>query len=131
MLYISVPKSFYFSLRSRSEWGSAQTYEECWNLSIFNSLGPFLQFFRQFKERLKLELYGMIEMSNAVACLKLFILYWQGRVVEGWGVLGVSCCGQFKTWITLNLTDIANFVSLILCLIVFYLWSWAASWGVS
>ena len=51
----------------------------------------------------------------------LFILRRQGGVVEDSGVLDVSWRGQFNTWITLNFTDIVNFASLILCLIVFCL----------
>ena len=42
-------------------------------------------------------------------------------MVEDSGVLDVSWRGQFNTWITLNFTDIVNFASLILCLIVFCL----------
>ena len=59
MLYNCVPSGFYFSLRPRSGGRSAQTYEECPNLSIFNHLGTFLQFFWQVKEWLKLELHGI------------------------------------------------------------------------
>ena len=58
-------------------------------------------------------------MSHVFACLMLFILRLQGRIVKDWGVLGVFCRGQFKMCITLNFADIVNFVSLILCLIVF------------
>ena len=124
MSHSCVPNGFYFSLRSKSEGRSAQAYEECWNLNIFSCFGPFLRFFGQLKEWLKLELCGMIGMSHVVACLMLFILREQGRIVKDWGVLGVSCREQFKTWITLSFADIVNFVSLILCLIVFCLWSW-------
>ena len=60
-------------------------------------------------------------MSHVVACLMLFILRRQGGVVEDSRVLDVSWRGQFNTWITLNFTDIVNFASLILCLIVFCL----------
>ena len=51
----------------------------------------------------------------------IFILRRQGRIVKEWGVLGVSCRGQFKAWITLNVADVVNFVSLILCLVSFCL----------
>ena len=122
MSYSCVSNGFYFSLRSRSGGRSAQTYEECWNLNIFSRFGPFLQFFGQAKEWLKLELYGMIGMSHVFACLMLFILHLQGRIVKDWGVLGVFCRGQFKMWITLNFADIVNFVSLILWLIVFFVY---------
>ena len=111
MSYSCVSNGFYFSLRSRSGGRSAQTYEECWNLNIFSRLSPFLQFFWQVKEAFKLELYGMIEISHVVACLKIFILHRQGRVVKEWEVLGVSYRGQFKAWITLNSADIVNLVS--------------------
>ena len=126
MSYSCVPNGFYFSLRSRSGGRTAQTYKECWSLIIFSRLNPFLQLFGQVKEWRKLELYGMIKISHVVACLKLFILHRQGRVVKEWEVLGVSCRGQFKAWITLNSADIVNFVSLILYLIAFCLWSWSA-----
>ena len=63
----------------------------------------------------------MIGMSPAVGRLMLFILCQQGRIVKEWGVLGVSCHGQFKAWITLNVADVVNFVSLILCLVSFCL----------
>ena len=67
MSYSCVPNGFYFSLRSRSGGNSAQTYEECLNLSIFCRLGTFLEFFGQVKEWLRLELYGIIGMSHKVA----------------------------------------------------------------
>ena len=38
-----------------------------------------------------------------------------------------SIFGQFKPWIKLNFADIVNFVSLILCPVVFCLWFWPAS----
>ena len=91
------------------------------NLSIFSRWDLFSNFFGQVKEWLKLKLYEMIGMSPAVGCLMLFILRRQGRIVKEWGVLGVSCCGQFKAWITLNVADVVNFVSLILCLVSFCL----------
>ena len=62
-------------------------------------------------------------MSHVVGCLMLFILRRQGRkgAEEEWGVLGVSCRGQFKTWTTLNFPNVVSFVSLILCLVAFCL----------
>ena len=63
----------------------------------------------------------MIGTVHVVECLMLLILRRQGRIVKEWGVLGVSCCGQFKAWITLNVADVVNFVSLILCLVSFCL----------
>ena len=63
----------------------------------------------------------MIGTSYVVGCLMLFILRRQGRIIKEWGVLGVSCRGQFKTWATLNFADVVNFVSLILCLVAFCL----------
>ena len=36
MLYSCVPNGFYFALRSMSTGRSAQTYEQCSNLSIFS-----------------------------------------------------------------------------------------------
>ena len=122
MSYSCVPNGFYFPLLSRSGGRGAQTYEECRNLSILSCLYLFLQFFWQVKEWLKFELYRMKGISHVVACLMLFILRRQGRIVKEWGVLGVSCCGQLKSWITLNFADIVNFVSLILCLIVFFVY---------
>ena len=54
----------------------------------------------------------MIGTSHVVGCLMLFILRQQGRIVKEWGVLGVSCRGQFKAWTTLNFANVVNFVSL-------------------
>ena len=122
--YSSVTHGFYlfiylfiYFLILRSGGGSAQTYEECWNLSIFSRLGPFLQCFGQVKEWLKLELYEIIGMSHVVACLMLCILRRPERVVKELGVSGVSCRGKFKTWVSLNFANIVNFLSLFLCLI--------------
>ena len=90
MLYNCVPNGFYFSLaRSRSGGRSAQTYEECSNLSIFSRLGLFLHFFWQVKEWIKLELHGMIRMSVEVTCSMLFILRREG------GVLRLNWNGRF------------------------------------
>ena len=124
MLYSCVPNGFYFSLRLRSGGKSAQTYEECWYLSIFSRLDTFLQFFGQVNDW---QFDGMIGMSHVVAWLLIFILRWQGRVCKEWRILCISCRGQFNAWITPNFADIVNFVSLILCLIVFCVWSWATS----
>ena len=65
----------------------------------------------------------MIGTSHLVGCLMLFILRQQGRKgeEEEWGVLGVSCRGQFKAWTTLNFANVVNFVSLILYLVAFCL----------
>ena len=82
MSHSCVTNGFYFSLRSRSGGKSVQTYEECWDLSIFSCLGPSLQFFGQAKEWLKSEFYGMIGMSHVVAFLMHFILSRQGRIVK-------------------------------------------------
>ena len=63
----------------------------------------------------------MIGTAHVVECLMLLILRRQGRIVKEWGVLGVSCRRQFKAWTSLNLPDVVNFVSLILCLVAFCL----------
>ena len=61
-----------------STWRSAQTYEECLNLIIFNSLCLFLQTFGQVKELLVLELNEMITKLLAVLCPMVFIFLFDG-----------------------------------------------------
>ena len=59
-------------------WRSAQTYEECLNLIIFNPLCLFLQTFGQVKELLVLELNEMITKLLAVLCPMVFIFLFDG-----------------------------------------------------
>ena len=66
--------AFYFALRSWSGKRSAETCEECLNLSIFSCLGPFLKFLGQVKEWLILDLHEMIRMSYVVAFPMVFNL---------------------------------------------------------
>ena len=42
----------------------------------------FSNFFGQVMEWLKLEFYGVIGMSHLVPCLLIFILRWQGTIVQ-------------------------------------------------
>ena len=46
----------------------ASTYKKCLFSGIFNRLGHFRQVFGHVKERLKLELRGMIRVPHLVAC---------------------------------------------------------------
>ena len=71
-----VSNCFYFALRSRSPWTSAQTYEKCSELSIFSRLSPFLRLFGIVKEWIITELHEMLRISHVVACPIDFILLW-------------------------------------------------------
>ena len=53
---------------------SAEIYEEFWNLSIFSSLGLFLQVFRQAKKQLILDLHEINRMTHVVAFPMVFNL---------------------------------------------------------
>ena len=69
-----MPNDFYFVLRSSSGGGSAGNSEEWWNLSIFSSLDPFLQFGGQGKELLILDFQEINRTQHVVLLLMVFNL---------------------------------------------------------
>ena len=69
-----MPNDFYFVLRSSSGGGSAGNSEEWWNLSIFSSLDPFLQFVGQGKELLTLDFQEINRTQHVVLLLMVFNL---------------------------------------------------------
>ena len=73
-LYNCVPDDFYFVLRSSSGGGSTGNSEEWWNLSIFSSLDPFLQFVGQGKELLILDFQEINRTQHVVLLLMVFNL---------------------------------------------------------
>ena len=64
MFYSIVPFGFNSAMRSMSTERSAQTYEDCSNLSIFSYMCPFSQVFGQVKKWDILKLLEMIEIKN-------------------------------------------------------------------
>ena len=71
MLYSYVP-NFNFSWRSRLGGGSAQTYEECSNLSIFCRFDHFPHVFGQFKAWIELNFADFVNFVSLILCPNVF-----------------------------------------------------------
>ena len=72
-----VPNYFYFVLWQRLASRSAQTYGKWLFFSIFSRVGPFPQVFPQDKELPMLKMYKIIRMSDVLAWLIVFPLFYE------------------------------------------------------